>query len=148
MSEIKEPFLTVLHLGGSVDYKDKGAKTHEFVKKFGYEPKMNADCSITADGLKGINLTSYGDWGRVYSFLMDKTSADIFKQMVDEGVVELWRARICVIRRPFYYEDGKGWTTFDETEKKWVSCDELAIVTEYKNKKQNEKQIYFNELTY
>ena len=66
MSEIKEPFLTVLHLGGSVDYKDKGAKTHEFVKKLGYEPKMNSDCSITADGLKGINLTSYGDWGSVY----------------------------------------------------------------------------------
>ena len=62
MSEIKEPFLTVLRLGGSVDYKDKGAKTHEFIKKLGYEPKMNSDCSITADGLKGINLTSYGDW--------------------------------------------------------------------------------------
>ena len=93
-------------------------------------------------------ITSYGDWGRVYSFLMDKTSADIFKQMVDEGVVELWRAQFYLIRRSFCYEDGKGWTTFDETEKKRVSCDEPAIVTEYKNKKQNEKQIYFNELTY
>ena len=56
MGEIKEPFLTVLRLGGAVDYKDKGAKTHEFVKKLGYEHKMNSDCSITADGLKGINL--------------------------------------------------------------------------------------------
>ena len=44
MSEIKEPFLTVLRLGGSVDYKDKGVKTHKFVKKLGYEPKMNSDC--------------------------------------------------------------------------------------------------------
>ena len=70
---------------------------------------------------------------------MDKTSADIFKQMVDEGVVELWRAQIYVIRRPFYYEDGKGWTTFDETENKWVSCEEPSVVTEHKNKKQNEK---------
>ena len=139
MGEIKEPFLTVLRLGGAVDYKDKGAKTHEFVKKLGYEPKMNSDCSITADGLKGINLTSYGDWGSVYASFMDKTSADIFKQMVDEGIVELWRAQIYVIRRPFYYEDGKGWTTFDETEKKWVVCDEPTIVTEYKNKKRNEK---------
>ena len=69
MSEIKEPFLTVLRLGGSVDYKDKGAKTHEFVKKLGYEPKMNSDCSITADGLKGINLTSYGDWGERLSVI-------------------------------------------------------------------------------
>ena len=65
MSEIKEPFLTVLRLGGSVDYKDKGANTHEFVKKLGYEPKMNSDCSITADDLKGISLTSYGD-GEVF----------------------------------------------------------------------------------
>ena len=32
MSEIKEPFLTVLRLGGSVDYKDKGTKTHEFIE--------------------------------------------------------------------------------------------------------------------
>ena len=139
MSEIKKPFLTAFRLGGSVDYKDKGAKTHEFVKKLDYEPKMNSDCSITADGLKGINLTSYGDWGSVYASFMDKTSADIFKQMVDDGIVELWRARIYVIRRPFYYEDGKGWTTFDETKKKWVSCDEPSVVTEHKNKKQNEK---------
>ena len=102
---------------------------------------MNSDCSITADGLKGINLTSYGDWGSVYASFMDKTSADIFKQMVDEGIVELWRAQIYVIRRPFCYEEGKGWTTFDETEKKWVVCDEPTIVTEYKNKKQNENQI-------
>ena len=29
-----------------------------------------------------------------------------------------------------------------------VSCDEPSIVTEYRNKKQNEKRIYFNELTY
>ena len=131
MSEIKEPFLTVLHLGGVVYYKDKGAKTHEFVKKLGYEPKMNSDCSITADGLKGINLTSHGDWGSVCSLLMNKTSADIFKQMVDEGVVELWRAQFYLIHRSFHYEDGIGWTTFDETEKKWVSCDEPSVVTEH-----------------
>ena len=138
MSEIKEPFLTVLRLGGVVDYKDKGTNTHKFVKKFGYEPKMNSDCSITADGLKGINLTSYGDWGSVYPSFMDKTSADIFKQMVAEDVVELWRAQIHVKCDTFYYEDGKGWTTYDETEKKWVSCDEPSVVTEHKNIKQNE----------
>ena len=141
MSEIREPFLTVLRLGGSVDYKDKGAKTHKFVKKLGYEPKMNSDCSITAEGLKGINLTSYGDWGSVYPSFMDKNSTDIFKQMVTEGVVELWRARIYVNQHSFYYEDGKGWTTYDETEKKRVSCKEPSIVTEHKNKKQNEKCI-------
>ena len=61
MSEIKEPFLTVFRLDGTVDYKDKGAKANEFVKKLGYEPKMNPDCSMSADGLKGISLTSYGD---------------------------------------------------------------------------------------
>ena len=101
---------------------------------------MNSDCSITAVGLKGIDLTSYGDWGSVYPSFMDKTSADIFKQMVDEGVVELWRARISVNRQSFYYENDKGWTTFDETEKKWVSCDEPSVVAEHcaKNKKQDE----------
>ena len=138
MSEIKEPFLTVLQPGGVVDSKDKGTNTHKFVKKFGYEAKMNLDCSITGDGLIGINLTSYGDWGSVYPSFMDKTSADIFKQMVAEDVVELWRAQIHVKCDTFYYEDGKGWTTYDETEKKWVSCDEPSVVTEHKNIKQNE----------
>ena len=84
-------------------------------------------------------ITSYGDLGSVYPSFMNKSSADIFKQMVDEGVVELWRARISINRQSFYYEDGKGWTTFDESKKKCVSCDEPSVVTEHKNKKQNEE---------
>ena len=46
--------------------------------------------------------------------------------------------QIHVKQDTFYYEDGKGWTTYDDTEKKWISCDEPSVVTEHKNKKQNE----------
>ena len=53
MSEIKEPFLTVLRLGGSVDYKDKGGKTHQFIENmFACEQKwfcLEVETSIKSE---------------------------------------------------------------------------------------------------
>lgn len=117
--KIKEPFLTVLNLGQSVNYKCSGLD-HEYVKKLGYVPELHSDCSYSAKGLYGINLSSYGNWGTVYPSSMDENSKKIFIDMLEDSIIELCSCMIYLNRVPYDY-DGENWKTYNGTD--WVTCD-------------------------
>ena len=76
-------------------------------------------------------------------FLYEKQPDDIKFQLTEKDVLYEDEYLICVNKHSFYYEDGKGWTTFDETEKKWVSCDEPSVVTEHKIKNKMKSKFNF-----
>lgn len=122
-----EPFRTVIQIPSfSIDYKvSEGANDHAFFKKHGYEATMAQDCTYYIPGLGGISLSSYGNWGTLYDGSKKNESFELFLQMYEKKIIQLWRIRIYVHRNgsviSYDYSTGCGWKMYNgET---WVSTD-------------------------
>lgn len=121
---LKEPFRTAYQNGNSIDYKtnpNSKIGDHSYVEKYGYYPEMHSDCSYSAPGLHGFSLSSYGDWGTVYTKDLDDEGKEIFFNMIEENIIKPWRIRAYVKGDCFDYEDGHGWKTYDK-ELGWYNC--------------------------
>lgn len=121
---LKEPFRTAYQNGDSIDYQtnpNSKIGDHSYVEKYGYHAEMHSDCSYSAPGLRGFSLSSYGNWGTVYTRDLDDEGKDIFFGMLEEGIIKLWRIRTYINGDIFDYEDGKGWQTYDK-EIGWYHC--------------------------
>ena len=117
---LPHPFNTAFDRGDSIDYKCAGGD-HEYVRKLGYTPKMNGDCSYSAPGLKGFSLSSYGDWGTFYPIWADEKERDMFLDMFEQNIISLWRIRAYVKHVTHDYADGE-WKKYDKELETWVSC--------------------------
>ena len=114
------PFNTAFDRGDSIDYRCAGAD-HDYVRKLGYEPEMNGDCSYSAPELKGFSLSSYGDWGTFYPSWADEKERDMFLDMFEQNIIQLWRIRAYVEHVTHDYADGE-WKKYDKELKTWVNC--------------------------
>lgn len=122
-NNLPEPFRTAFERGDSIDYKSIGhPNDHTYVRQLGYEPEMHSDCSYSAKGLKGISLSSYGDWGTAYANWMDDTSKGIFLDMCNKEIIKLWRITVYKDGESYKYEDGNGWITYIK-EIGWKPCE-------------------------
>ena len=113
-NSLPEPFRTAFERGDSIDYKSIGhPNDHTYVRQLGYEPEMGSDCSYSAKGLKGISLSSYGDWGTAYVGWMDDTSKNIFLEMYDKGIITPWRITTYKSNGCSYeYNNKDGWRKY------------------------------------
>ncbi len=121
---LKEPFRTAYQNGDSIDYKtnpNSKISDHSYVEKYGYYSEMHSDCSYSAPGLHGFSLSSYGNWGTVYTSDLDDEGKEIFFNMIEENIIKPWRIRAYVKGDCFDYVDGKGWKTYDK-ELGWLYC--------------------------
>lgn len=121
---LKEPFRTAYQNGDSIDYKtnpNSKIGDHKYVEKYGYYSEMHSDCSYSAPGLHGFSLSSYGDWGTVYTRDLDDEGKEIFFNMIEENIIKPWRIRAYVKGDCFDYEEGKGWKTYNK-ESGWYDC--------------------------
>jgi hypothetical protein len=121
---LKEPFRTAYQNGNSIDYQtnpNSKVSDHEYVEKYGYSPEMHSDCSYSAPGLHGFSLSSYGNWGTVFTRDLDDEGKEIFFNMIEENIIRPWRIRAYVKGDCFDYEDGDGWKTYDN-ELGWIYC--------------------------
>lgn len=121
---LKEPFRTAYQNGDSIDYKtnpNSKIGDHSYVEKYGYYSEMHSDCSYSAPGLHGFSLSSYGDWGTVYTKDLDDEGKEIFFNMIEENIIKPWRIRAYVKGDCFDYEEGKGWKTYNK-ESGWYDC--------------------------
>lgn len=102
-SKLPEPFKSVMGKSYtvSIDYKTIG-DDHKWLNKHGYEAKMLSDCSYSVKNNKtgkflDFNASSYGNWGTCFKFFDSEGFTEEFGlllQMLDEGVIELWRIRM------------------------------------------------------
>ena len=121
---LKEPFRTAYQNGDSIDYKtnpNSKIGDHKYAEKYGYYSEMHSDCSYSAPGLHGFSLSSYGDWGTVYTRDLDDEGKEIFFNMIEENIIKPWRIRAYVKGDCFDYEEGKGWKTYNK-ESGWYDC--------------------------
>ena len=129
----KSPFKEAFESGDPIDYKlIPGAKKtdHDFIRELGYESKMNSDCSYSAPGLPGLNLSSYGDWGTIYVDWADDNVKKIFLDMCDEGIIVPWRVTKYVREGKdvtTYYFNKRGWLKHDKQLRKWVEVESPYI---------------------
>ena len=115
------PYSEALKRKNSIGYKvSKRSKEndHEYVRKLGYTPEMGGDCSYSAIGLDGLNLSSSGVWGAYYPSFANKESTDVFLDMYERGIIELWDITAYIddvngFVNSFSYEKGKGWKKYD-----------------------------------
>ena len=75
----------------SIDYRCNNGGDHEYVKKLGYEPKLNSDCTYTCENIPWFQFSCYG-WGTMFDNTTDK-GRQIFYDMWVAGVIRLWRGR-------------------------------------------------------
>lgn len=121
---LKEPFRTAYQNGDSIDYQTNPYSKigdHSYVEKYGYHSEMYSDCSYSAPGLRGFSLSSYGNWGTVYTRDLDDEGKEIFFNMIEENIIKPWRIRAYVKGDCFDYEDSVGWKTYDK-ENGWINC--------------------------
>ena len=120
---LNEPFRTAYSNGASIDYKvnRNTIGDHKYVEKYGYNSEMNGDCSYSALGLHGFSLSSYGNWGTVYTRDLDDVGRDIFFNMIKDSIIELWRIRTYINGDTFDYEEGKGWEAYNKG-LGWYGC--------------------------
>lgn len=121
---LKEPFRTAYQNGDSIDYQtnpNSKIGDHSYVEKYGYHSEMHSDCSYSVPGLRGFSLSSYGNWGTVYTSDLDDEGKEIFFNMIEENIIKPWRIRAYVKGDCFDYEDGDGWKTYDK-ESGWHKC--------------------------
>lgn len=121
---LKEPFRTAYQNGDSIDYKtnpNSKIGDHKYAEKYGYYSEMHSDCSYSAPGLHGFSLSSYGDWGTVYTRDLDDEGKEIFFNMIEENIIKPWRIRAYAKGDCFDYEEGKGWKTYNK-ESGWYDC--------------------------
>ena len=130
---LESPFKEAFERGDSIDYKSvPGAKKtdHDVAREMGYHPKMNSDCSISANGLPGISLTSYGDWGTLFVDWANDTVKKMFLDMCNEGIIVPWRVRTYIREGKdvtAYNYDERGWMKHDKQLGKWVSTESPYI---------------------
>lgn len=123
------PFNAAFEGGHSIDYRCKNSKDHAYVMEHGFKPKMSSDCAYYAEGLSGFSLSSYGDWGTFFTNWAEDNDKEMFLDMVEKGIIELWRIRAYIRKEgqsnPDTYDydkdDGK-WITYDREKGKWVNC--------------------------
>lgn len=121
---LKEPFRTAYQNGDSIDYQTNPKSKisdHSYVEKYGYYSEMHSDCSYSAPGLHGFSLSSYGNWGTVYTRDLDDEGKEIFFNMIEENIIKPWRIRTYINGDTFDYEDGDGWKTYNK-ESGWHKC--------------------------
>lgn len=126
------PYNIAFERGDSIDYKVgewSKESDHEYVSKLGYEPEMCGDCTYQAKGLKGFNLSSYGDWGTFFTDWADEKEKEMFLDMFNKDIIRLWRIRAYIKNaneyNPHYFDyDGAGWKTYDKNKREWVTCDD------------------------
>lgn len=131
------PYNVAFEHGDSIDYRvgDWSKESdHSYVKKLGYTSQMASDCSYYAEGLNGFSLSSYGDWGTFYADWGGEKEKEMFLDMYNKDIIRLWRIRTYIKKylplskdwlvHSFDYEEGIGWKTYDDGEKKWVMCDD------------------------
>lgn len=128
MKNLPYPFDYAFEHEHSIDYKCQDGKDHAFVRGFGYESKMNSDCSCSAPGLAGFSLSSYGDWGTFFGWA-DGNSRKIFLDMYERGIIKLWRIRAYLNDekgevQTYDYEEGYGWRTVSKETHKWSQCED------------------------
>ena len=130
-SSLPYPFNVAFENGHSIDYHCAGGD-HEYVKKLGYTPEMGGDCSYYAKGLNGFSLSSYGDWGTFYPDWANEKEKKMFLDMFDKGIIKPWRITAYIkeylphtkdwLVYHYSYEEGYGWKTYNEGERRWVEC--------------------------
>lgn len=127
IDSMPEPFRTVIQMPRfSIDYKvPPGASDHKFFAEHGYESKMAADCTYYVPGLGGISLSSYGDWGTLYNDSKKNDSFELFLQMYELKIIELWRIRIYIHRNDsvisYDYSTECGWKMYNG--ERWVQAE-------------------------
>jgi hypothetical protein len=114
------PYSEALKRDNSIDYRVGGwseESDHDYVRKLGYTPEMGGDCSYSAKGLNGFNLSSYGDWGTFFPSWANEESWKIFFGMYEKGIIKLWSITAYIKVngevQAFSYENGAGWRTND-----------------------------------
>ena len=130
INSFSEPFKSAVKISRfNFDYElNKGKSDHEYLENQGYEIFMGGDCSCYVKGLPNLNVTSYGDWGTIYSSLFKEEKIDgyyksfyVFCKMYEEGIVKLWRIHFYLDSVRYTYDDKtKTWKKFDD---EWVECE-------------------------
>ena len=113
---LPEPFATAIKNGGTIDYmvdrvKDGQIPDHKYVYDLGYKPEQKSDLTYEAEGLEGLSLSSYGDWGTLWPCASDK-AREVFFDMLDKGLISLWRIRQHKDDFEYTYSIGDGWTKY------------------------------------
>lgn len=87
MKKLQFPF----NKSDSIDFLTENASDHDYLEKNGYELVFNADSSYSVKELPGLSPSSYGNWGTLYKLFASKNAVDVFLDMVDKGIVKIWR---------------------------------------------------------
>ena len=129
MNKLKYPFSKAFEREDSIDYRVGGwskMSDHDYVRQFGFESEMMPDCSMHADGLPGFNLSSYGDWGTLFTSWADENGKEMFLDMVEKDIIRLWRITAYIKVgdevESYHYENGVGWRTLIKDTHEWVDC--------------------------
>ena len=84
--DLGEPFASAQ----TIDFKTTSPLSdHKYLEALGYHITMGADCSCSCE-LVGLSVSSYGDWGTIYSWA-DELTWQIFLDMVEKRIIKLWR---------------------------------------------------------
>ena len=125
MNNLPYPFNIAFDSDDSIDYRvgnlNKNENDHTYVKQMGYTPEMRLDCAYHAKGLNGFRFSSYGNWGTFYSDWATEKEKEMFLDMYNKNIIELWRIRAYRNNHVYDYSDGK-WVTHDE-QTGWHDCD-------------------------
>lgn len=85
-ADLGEPFASAR----TIDFKTTSPLSdHKYLESLGYHIKSHQDCSCSCE-LPGLSVSSYGDWGTIYSWASDETWK-VFLDMVEKKIIKVWR---------------------------------------------------------
>lgn len=116
---LPEPFNYFVR-NGSIDYRCINGGDHEYLKKLGYEPKLNSDCTYICENIPWFQFSCYG-WGTMFDNTTDE-GRQIFHDMWVAGFISLWRGRTYTFDgNPVDYNaDTNKFTMYDRQTNDWV----------------------------
>lgn len=111
---LPKPWSDIIKCGGSIDYHCKNCDDHKYMEECGYKAHMNGDCSYTAVEVPAFSLSSYGDWGSFWSKVAKDEEYGYFIDMISKRIIKPWRASVYINGEGYDYEDGNGWSKYDQ----------------------------------
>lgn len=114
---LPEPF-NHFAMCGSIDYRCSNDGDHEYLKKLGYELKLNSDCTYTCGNIPWFQFSCYG-WGTMFDNTTDE-GRQIFHDMWVAGIIELWRGRTYTFDGKIIEYGGGKYIMWDREMNNWT----------------------------